>query len=177
MGSAEWSPRLSKATVACHHFAAVGLPVFTAQLRQTTEMTYTGIGISQSGSNNAAFITNLLRTGITRKVVTTPAESHYKSPMMPMLFPKLQRDPRKREREPLVFIDIGRCFCFCLIFLFSFSITRGQVMPSKSSVSSARRRFQRIDCFSSLGGENTLYINERPARPQARLTTRRYLWP
>lgn len=117
----EWSPRLSlslslsKATVACHHFAAVELPVFTAQLRQTTEMTYTGIGISQSGSNNAAFITNLLRTGITRgdRNDTRGVALYCKSPVMPLhsrnYIERALRE-REREREPFVSIDIGRHF-------------------------------------------------------------------
>lgn len=118
-----------------------------AQLRQTAEMTYTGIGISQSGSNSA-FITEFLRTNILRnRNNNDPADSDtLKSSMIPLFSGAVS--------------IIGH-------FVFFFFYTRTLCLR-RNSVSSACRRFQRIDCFS-YGGENTLYINERPSATEDKI--------
>jgi hypothetical protein len=106
-----------------------------------------------------------------RNVSGRRPRSRIKSPMVPP-FPKQGGSP-SIETPSSPSIDT-RAFPFP--FSFPFSSARPDRAADERNLVGVPEVSRRIDCFS-YGGENTLCINERPARPKTRLTTRRYLWP
>lgn len=113
------------------------------------------------------FYYEILTDGAYCKIVTMPAESHEVAD--DVAIPETRKIPTTLHlyRHWTVFLSLFSSFS---LFFYTRVIT-----PEEQNLVGVPR-FQRIDCFS-YGGENTLYINERPARPKTRLTTRRYLWP
>lgn len=138
----EWSPRLSKAMVACHHFATSG---FRYSRRSYGKRPKWLIPASAFPSQDR---TSLFTTRSLRIILQDRNNARgiaLSQPTMPLF-------PRVRSR----LFSISTPFS-SLFFLFSL-YTRP--CRWRNRVSSA---FQWIDCFS-YEGENTLYINERDRR-------------
>lgn len=143
----EWSPtRLSEATVACHHFAA-------------SSFRYSRRSYSKRPRNDLYrywhFPVRIERRFYYGILADERTAKSYNG-ALGIESSSVQFSRKTPERGSI----IERFVSFFSLLLHSKGYAPGET--------ASRRRFQRIDCFS-YGGENTLYINERPGATEDKI--------